>query len=244
MQCIYITPRALATHVARSHPNSRSKTNSNLVHQAFPLSDPAVWSSALRWLRHLQPEPFHHSGNIWRLLSTRARSEYLAILDHCLRFVASSSPSVLDERDHPSYQITSTPFWHLLLLLDPLLLRPPGASEPSSFHDTLTQRLSLYKAGRAEQLYTTPSTYPSAPAPLAPPGGGGGGAAGAPAPLAPPIFSSDTDPCPQAQTLANADNYRAVYQQITSSLPLPPMTPSVADLCQILYPPRRATNRR
>jgi hypothetical protein len=203
MQCIYITPRTLAAHVARSHPDSRSKINSDLVHQAFPLLDPAIWSSALCWLGHLQPNPFHHSGNIWRSLSTRARSEYLATLDHCLRLVASSLPSLLDERDHPSYETTSTPFWNLLLLLDPLLLRPPRASEPSSFHDTLTQRLSLLKAGRIEHLYHDALDLPLRPTSTAP-----------------PFFSSDTDSCPQAQTLANADNYRAAYQRITSSLPV------------------------
>jgi hypothetical protein len=51
-------------------------------------------------------------------------------------------------------------------------------------------------------------------------------------------FTTDDDPCPSAQTLANLDNYRAAHQRIQSTLPTAKITPEVKLLCEQLFPPR------
>jgi hypothetical protein len=97
------------------------------------------------------------------------------------------------------------------------LSQPPNPSLPAqSYYNAST----FFCQGNIQQLYHQAASLPIV------------------ANTGPVHFTSNDDPCPFAQSLANPDNLRAAYQRIQSSLPTAKITPDVKILCQNLYPSR------
>ena len=142
-------------------------------------------------------------------------------MDHLLNWILQSTPVHPDHRDLPAFDTSAAVFWKALLLLDSLTLYPPQPGEPTSFNDTVSHHLKTFRRGQARYLFDNTTSIP-----LQPPAAGS------------TYVDTETDPCKQAQTLADHDNYRSAHHRAQSSLPIAQMNPHNKLLCQALYPPR------
>jgi hypothetical protein len=170
-----------------------------------------------KYLHPLSPQPPIQPVAVPK---AQTQLEFFSTLDHVHEWLLNSSTTLDDADDHPSYQHNSVPIWKLLLLLETLLLHPITATEPKSPDTVVLQHLNTFRQGDIQRLYhqgaSTPTVREAGPA----------------------HFAADDDPCPSAQSLANADNLCAAYQRVQSSLPTAKITPPVKILCQNLYPCR------
>ena len=161
-----------------------------------------------------------HQGNYYHSLSSLTRSQLHQSFQHILEWlIASLEPT--DDQRLPPHLSTSTPFWRLLLSFESLLLYPPQPNEHHNINKAIDSRLKLLRSGHIRQLFHLMNSIP-----LKPPSD------------APLHFASDSDPCPQAELLANKDNYRSAHQRIQSTLPVATMTDTNIAICEALYPPR------
>jgi hypothetical protein len=153
-------------------------------------------------------------------LSTHAKQDYFATLFHIHQWTLAASKPHPDTRDLPPWETQPDALWHLLLHLDSWLFGPATPDEPKAPGDLLASRLKTLRLGRIHILHARSSLQLVRPS------------------TTPTHFSSDDDPCPQAQRQADCDNYRTAYQRIQSALPIAPMTPHNKAIAQGLYPPR------
>jgi hypothetical protein len=153
-------------------------------------------------------------------LKPKTQLEFFSTLHHVHEWLLESTTTLDDAEDQPSYQHDAEPIWKLLMLLETLLLHPITTTEPKNADTVVLQRLHSFRRGEIQQLYHQAISTPAATDDR------------------PVHFAADNDPCPAAQSLANADNLRASYQRVQSSLPTAKITPSVKTLCQNLYPCR------
>jgi hypothetical protein len=161
----FCSKRALNTHVSHHHNHSRSKRNTELVHASYHMADPRSWKESIRWLHSLDVQPPDHHGNIWRSLPPYTKSEYHSLLDHILKRVHDSTVTHSSHHLHPDHKTTPTPFWNVLLLLDPIILRPPTQDDPSSFSTLISNRMKLIRQGDVCSLYQHALDLPLRPAP-------------------------------------------------------------------------------
>jgi hypothetical protein len=157
---------------------------------------------------------------LWRSLKHKTHLQFFSTLHHVHEWILETSMALDNACDQPSYQSDSEPIWKLLLLLETLLLHPVTGTEPTSADTTVVQRLHLFRQGQIQRLYHQSSSISALPD------------------NSPVHFATDDEPCPSALSLANADNLRASYQRIQSTLPSAKITPEVKILCQNLYPSR------
>jgi hypothetical protein len=149
-----------------------------------------------------------------------AKQEYFSTLYHLHQWTLTASRPHPDATNLPPWESHPDPFWHLLLYLDTWLLSPAIPDEPNAPDDLLASRLKNLRLGRLHLLHanSTQQLFRASATPT--------------------HFATDSNPCPQAQRLADCDNFRTASQRIQSSLPIAPMDPHHKSLAQNLYPPR------
>ena len=109
------------------------------------------------------PPPFRAS--IWSKLSPSDKTRFLYTFHMVANWVIQASIPVTQPLHstltppHPS-ETTATPFWTLLLLLEPLLLSPITHTPYKTNHQAFQARLHLFKLGHIQDLFDTAWTPP------------------------------------------------------------------------------------
>ena len=155
---IYTTPGHLKQHITTKH--SRKKTNIDLVTTTYRNLSPQAethWKESLAWLLQLQPQPPPFRRSTWHKLKHPMRRELFVVYNTVVSWVLDSTPeihpSVLRDDQSPAWNNDSTPFWKLLVLLEPLLLAPIAGTVHKTHSDALRTRVSLFKTGRIKELH-------------------------------------------------------------------------------------------
>ena len=242
---IFTTEGHLRQHVTKKH--SRSQTNTQLVLHTYRHAQPETetnWKNSLAYLHQLQltPPPFRRS--LWHKLKPPLRAEFYSTYNNVISWLLAATPPltqavIRDERPQ-QHDTDASPFWKLLILLEPLLLAPIKNTVHRTYTNAFRARLSLLKAGRIEDLYQTIWN----PTPL------------------PKLTNhnnktktrqqrrqqqqtSPPDQLPQwktssAQQLADLGNYRAAVKRLTTNTPPATLTPPRIQKCQKeLFPERQ-----
>ena len=241
---IFATEGHLRKHVTKKH--SRSKTNIDLVLHTYRHSPPETttnWKNSLAYIHKLQisPPPFRRS--LWHKLKPPLRAEFYATYNNVTNWILEATsplaPTILKDERPPAYDVDATPFWKLLILLEPLLLAPIQGTVHLTHSNAFRARLSLLKSGRIEELHNMIWN---------------------PTPLPNTRTTNNkkkrqnqknkqqhqpTDPLPSwrlasAQQLADLGNYRAAVKRLTTNTPPATLTTARIDRCQKqLFPERR-----
>ena len=200
------------------------------------------WANSLSFLHQLEMTPPPFCRSIWHKLKPPARTEFYTMYNNAISWVLDATPDLtpsvlLDERP-PSYQTDASPFWKLLMLLEPLLLAPIQGTVHLSHSNALKARLSLLKAGRLPELHNQCWN----PTPL--PATDRNRNQGTKKKQQRQRHRHDGKLPPwrlaAAQQAADLGNYRAAFQRLTTNTPTATLTPPRIARCQHeLFPPRR-----
>ena len=157
-------------------------------------------------------------------------------LQHGRRMDARSNtatPSILSpNNDNGPNDEDSTPFWKLLLILEPLLLAPFSKTEFSSPHQALRARITNFKRGNIIELINNTWTSPTTPAPPTP-------TSTPPHPTDNKATSTDNKTILRASLAAELDNFHTAYTCLTATLPVATLTdPVIQRVQQKLFPDR------
>jgi hypothetical protein len=134
----------------------------------------------------------------WHALSSSTHEDKHTTLHHVLQWILAASDTHLDVSTLLTHYTSYAAFCKLLLLMDPMLLHPPQPTESPNFNTAVGDRLHLFCQGKVKTIYLQMLAIPHQPS------------NGSPV-----TFSSDNDPCLQAQNPINLDNY--CTQAITTS---------------------------
>ena len=242
---IFTTQGHLRTHITKKH--TRSKTNMQLVLTTYRNTTPEIennWKQSLAFLNQLRPSPPPFRRSIWHKTKPPLRSEFYVTYNNVIKWVLESTPTLAPAilRDHtlPKHDTDSSPFWKLLLLLEPLLLAPIQNTVHLTYSNAFRARLSLLKTGRIEELYNT--IWHPTPLPLQPQNRQHKKKRQQKQRL---NTHSDGPNLPQwrltaAQHTADLGNYRAALKRLTTNTPTATLTPPRIARCQTeLFPKRR-----
>ena len=155
---IFTTPGHLRNHQENKH--TRTTTNLQIVLNTYRHADNQTahnWKAAIDFLHHLEitPPPFRRT--IWHKLKHPLRKEYFVAYHNVVRWILEATPPLRNDtkRDtRPSAaQTDSSPFWKLLLLMEPLFLAPPAATEHKRPSEAIRACHQLFKEGKIQELY-------------------------------------------------------------------------------------------
>ena len=122
-------------------------------------------------------------------------------------------------------QEDSTPFWKLLLVIEPLLLAPFSPDQFSSPHQALRARITHFKRGNIIHLIQNTWNH-SSPAPT-------------PQPPSNPAPSTTDHSIRRASLAAELDNFHTAFTRLTATLPVATLTePVIQQIKQKLFPDR------
>jgi len=236
-QAVYVSKSNLDSHDKRIHSHSRTKLNSDILHDLFPGSD---WSHTLPWLATLDitPPPFRHN---WfpRLSPTDKSLTYNTLHSLCDAVLKTSVPIADSHSDSPSSETSSEALWKLLFLFQALIFCPFKETSSFTYTRCLSHRLRLFHKGDIQTLYShafdpTRKTSPSRQAQSE---------------LANmlddddtiPISESDVTVSPrnasQAQRLANMDEYHRAVQTLSQNQPVATLDdPTITHIKRTLFP--------
>ena len=241
---IFTTPGHLRQHVTKKH--NRTKTNMQLVSTTYRHATPEIeanWKKSLAYLYQLQPTPPPFRRSIWHKTKPPLPAEFFVTYNNIINWILESTPtlapSILKETSLPKHETDSSPFWKLLLLLEPLLLAPIKNTVHLTYCNAFRHRLSLLKSGRIEELHKT--TWDPTPLPNKPRYNKKKGKQR----QHQQQLQTNEKQLPSwrlsaAQQAANLGNYRAALKRITTNTPTATLTPPRIARCQQeLFPARR-----
>ena len=243
---IFTCQSHLKQHITKKH--SRVETNSKLVANIYRHTTPeneANWKTSLSYLFNLEltPPPFRRTT--WHKLKQPIRAEFYNVYNNVVSWIIDASPimspAIIRDDRPPQHECDSSPFWKLLLMLEPMLLAPIKGTVHLTYSNAFKARLSMFKQGRIEELHQTTWN---------------------PTPLPPTHHRHQSTKSKQqqqrrqqqhqtdnklptwrlrsAQQAADLGNYRAAFQRLTTNTPTATLTPPRIQRCKDeLFPPRR-----
>ena len=246
---IYTSQGHLKNHQDNKH--TRTITNLQLVLNTYRHADDTIkanWKESIEFLHGLNITPPPIRRTIWHKLKHPLRKEYFVAYNNTVNWILEATPPLRedtkrDTRPHPC-QTDATPFWKLILILEPLLLAPTSMTGHKRPSDALRARHQLIKKGKIRDLYesiwnsnqdstqhshqtTTNQNSNNRPQPT------------------PSNNSQATTPIPQgrvaaAQRAADAGNYSTAFNRLTTNMPTATLTPQrIEKIRKDLFPPRR-----
>ena len=148
----------LKQHITKKH--NRTETNSKLVAKTYRHATPeneANWKASLSFLYNLEltPPPFRRT--IWHKIKQPIRAEFYNIYNNVVSWIIDASPTMspttIRDNRPPQHECDSSPFWKLLLMLEPMLLAPIKGTVHQTYSNAFKARLSMFKTGRIEELH-------------------------------------------------------------------------------------------
>ena len=231
---IYLTPGHLKAHMTQHHPESRTKSNIDIISSTLRnLSEQDInaWTEGLRFFHQLQPKPPPFRRSTWYKLKGYQKTSFLYNFHLAVQWLNQSITPFAQDRDEPTpaHLASSIPFVKLLLVFEHLLLSPIKPPLTDCRHTSpaklLQRRIALFKRGNIKQLYLeafepddSPQTTPK---------------------YTDKTHELDFDTttfCPSAQLAANEDNMHTAFQRVRSSLPVAKLNDDLLQHVKKLYP--------
>jgi len=153
---LFTTQTRLQSHLRAKHKSAtRSVINSDLLLIHFPAdtlnhhSAPLNWKRSLLYFDKLDVVPFTFRKSIYMSLDRKTKYE-IQNLAYKIYYVTQTAilPHINARNlNHPPHETNSSPLWKLTLLLEGILLAPPGLGEPRNYqaHQTKSDTISPWQ---------------------------------------------------------------------------------------------------
>jgi len=222
---LFTTQTRLQSHIRAKHKSAtRSVVNSDLLLTHFPAdtlnhhSAPLNWKRSLIYFHKLDVVPFTFRKSIYMNLDRKTKYE-MQNLAYKIYFVTQTAilPHINARNlHHPTYETHSSPLWKITLLLEGILLAPPGLGEPRNYQKLIKQRVTQFRLGNLDHMHRLAMQYKATPSYTTP---------------------SDKRRSQQIITAANADNWRKASNLLRDPLPSVPYSASNVPKILDLHPP-------